>query len=64
MRGVIAVQPGGQGSHSTYSLHHVHCQDKDDFEDIISYIRDYIAICKKKMKDSYFVSLCSWSLKT
>lgn len=31
-------------------------------EDIISYLRDYIAICKEK-KDSFFVSLYYWSLK-
>lgn len=32
------------------------------FEHIISYLRDYIAICKEK-KDSFFISLCYWSLK-
>lgn len=45
---------------STTVPHH----DQDGgFEDIISYLRDYIAICKEKKKKSFFVPLCYCSLK-
>lgn len=30
------------------AIPHHHHEDRDGFEDIISYLRDYIAICKNK----------------
>lgn len=57
------VRPGGQRSHlNTQSLKKSlppspAVTKTEDFEDILSYLRDYIATCKEK-KDSFFVSLC------
>lgn len=53
------VQPGGRGLHLTQSgvpstvspsPPSITVMKTEDFEDVISYLRDYIAICKDKKK--------------
>jgi len=58
MRARLTLNPQFPEEVSTTVPHH----DQDGgFEDIISYLRDYIAICKEKK--SFFVPLCYCSLK-
>lgn len=63
-RGVTEVRPGGRGptlspQFPTKSLPPSLAMTKimEDFEDILSYLRDHIANCKDK-KDSFLISLC------
>ncbi len=55
--------PGGQGPHLTHSSRKkspppsLAMTKMEDFEHIISYLRDYIAICKEKKRQFLYFSV-------